>query len=412
MKFLKGCPGTSFVCIATSLASTMAQNWDRLERFISSDKPILIFIANPSLSHSSNWISIIQNHYANSKRIYWIYSGYKKFSIEKAHKTKKDIIYAETPKFIVFLLAIYLIKYLRSIQISTHAHYIGYPALLSLILPADKRILTSYGSDINVASYEFLKAELINFIIRNANIITYDDDRIKSRIQKFLMDSTDRSYSNTELCHLNFFIDDIHQLPDANSEKLSQLIEDGEFNILSLRNHEDIYDIRTLINAVHHIASLGFFNRKYKRVKVIIAGYGSEFSNNLRLSKEKLFDGLEVVMTGGFTRIKLLEMLKTSHLYISTSLSDSGFASSTIEALFAGLPVITSNTYSEQFLSLSNVSIETYEPADFCMLSKMIMKVANRYPYYLKKASKNKKRIYESFNKNRFLHECAKLYEP
>jgi glycosyltransferase involved in cell wall biosynthesis len=106
--------------------------------------------------------------------------------------------------------------------------------------------------------------------------------------------------------------------------------------IISLRNHDKIYDIETLI---HSIKKLIEFNKK---VKCLIYGNGTE---TIKLQQLTLALNLQnnISFMGRYRQQELPYIFSIMDCYVSTSLSDAGIAASTAEAMACELPSISSN---------------------------------------------------------------------
>jgi glycosyltransferase involved in cell wall biosynthesis len=100
-----------------------------------------------------------------------------------------------------------------------------------------------------------------------------------------------------------------------------------------LRSLEPIYDIETLINSIPIVL------KEIPEAKFVIAGGGSQKAK-LKEQAKSLGISQSVKFTGRMPNDRLPEYLNSADIYVSTSLSDAGLASSTAEAMACGLAVI------------------------------------------------------------------------
>ena len=113
-------------------------------------------------------------------------------------------------------------------------------------------------------------------------------------------------------------------------------IRDG-FTIISTRNFEPVYDLKTLVLAMPDILC------KYPDVNFVLVGKGSQEKELKDLAKELKIES-SIFFPGFISNADLPQLLNNCDIYISTSLSDAGIASSTAEAMACGVPVVVTDT--------------------------------------------------------------------
>ena len=113
-------------------------------------------------------------------------------------------------------------------------------------------------------------------------------------------------------------------------------IKDG-FTIISMRNFEPVYDLRSFILAMPEVLS------KYPDVNFLLIGQGSQEKELKDLVKELKIES-SVFFLGFISNVDLPQLLNSSDIYVSTSLSDAGIAASTAEAMACGVPVVITDT--------------------------------------------------------------------
>jgi len=213
-----------------------------------------------------------------------------------------------------------------------NAHYItsyGHLAVFSGFKPL---VVTAWGSDILVAPKESLIAkQTVKYVLKKADLITCDADHMKKAIIKL-------GASENKIEIINFGIDINRFLPgEKNLELAYRLGVSGFKTIISLRSFEPGYNLETLLK------SMVLVLKKYPAVKLIMVGGGSQegFLKNL-VSQLKIDDSVKFV--GLVLNDDLPDCLRLADIYVSTSLSDGGIASSTAEAMACGLPVVITDT--------------------------------------------------------------------
>jgi len=200
-----------------------------------------------------------------------------------------------------------------------HAHYAGVNGFIASLVNFHPFVLTAWGSDVLMAGKHFLKKFFVKYALGKANLITCDAFHMKEAMVRMGV--------NENKIKIIYFGVDV--------EKFSPGMAEGKQGnkIISLRSLEPIYNIETLIRAVPIVL------KDFSEVEFLVAGKGSEEQNLKNLAKD-LGVLKSVKFVGLISQEKLPEYFKKSDIYVSTSLSDAGLASSTAEAMACGLPVI------------------------------------------------------------------------
>ncbi len=114
----------------------------------------------------------------------------------------------------------------------------------------------------------------------------------------------------------------------------SQRAKSGSLNIVSTRNFYSIYNLEIFFQIIPEIAE------KFKNVRFFFLGDGP-LRNQYQEKIASLHLGKRVSFLGWQSRDKLAQVLRQSHIYISTSLSD-GASTSLLEAMASGcFPVVS-----------------------------------------------------------------------
>jgi len=111
----------------------------------------------------------------------------------------------------------------------------------------------------------------------------------------------------------------------------------NEPTVISLRNFEPVYDIETLLRAIPKVLET------VSTARFILGGKGG-LEDELKLLVAQLGIGHAVNFVGYIPNDQLPTILCSADVYVSTSLSDAGIASSTAEAMACELPVVVTDS--------------------------------------------------------------------
>ncbi|QEL66035.1 hypothetical protein OTERR_25590 [Oryzomicrobium terrae] len=300
----------------------------------------IIFLASAASVHSHKWVGLLSS---SAYKIYWISTHENNVG-----KISSNVNYLEFTKggavfrFFQALCALYRLSAAGKVII--HVHYIGYYALLAYLRPARRLVLTAWGSDVLINSRSFLKRVFLKLALARALLVTYDGGNMKKRL-------LDLGCSSNKLLPIRFGVDTRKFCKKAHAEDF------GVIKLISLRNHERIYDIETLLKAVKLLYVRGF----HIKLSLYGTGYDSSRLNNI---KNNL--GLESVVNfyGRYEYNELPSILKGNDIYISTSLSDSGLSSSTAEAMACGLAVVITDVGENSMWVKDGVSGKLFVPSN------------------------------------------------
>ena len=295
----------------------------------------ILYLAPGNSIHSKKWIEKIKS--LNPKNNYFWFS-YEKFQ----YKINKEIsVFSSSGKNKFRLIRIiYCIFQIVKLQKKNnfdliHIHSVGTYGIFSIIpiLFNIPFIVTPWGSDIIFGSRKFINTLIMKFIFFKATLITCDAIHICKLISKISPNANPKI--------INFGIDSSFFVGS-----LKNHIDQKSINIISTRNHEQIYNLETLINASKDLQNNNI------EFDLTIAGYGSQTEMLTKKSKDL---GLlkKVQFIGKYDYETLPELLNKHDLFISTSLSDAGIASSIAEAMACQKIVIVSDS-GENKLWISN----------------------------------------------------------
>jgi len=109
-------------------------------------------------------------------------------------------------------------------------------------------------------------------------------------------------------------------------------------NLLSLRNHEEVYDLRTLISAYYLALNNDWLPAK---TKLVIAGSGT-LTEELKSLVDSLGLSAKVSFCGHVSESDLGSLIRDCDIYVSTSLVD-GTSVSLLQAMATGRPAIVAD---------------------------------------------------------------------
>ena len=235
----------------------------------------------------------------------------------------------------------YYISYLKSLRRIVdsikpdiiHIHWIDKLPFIAVINKPYPVIVTAWGSDVLInPKNSYLSKFFLKRLLFRAQLITTDGIHLKSALSTFGIPENKIKIINfgTNLNEFNPF----KRVKHFSSELGYQ--SDIKFLVISIRSLNPLYDVSTFIRAIPLVIKL------FSQVGFIVVGDGKE-KNSLELLSKKLGVNGSVRFVGRLSDSQLQRFLASSDIYVSTSLSDAGLASSTSEAMASGLPVIVTD---------------------------------------------------------------------
>jgi len=340
-------------------------------------KEKLVFIAPANSIHSKKWIE----SFLNSKfKIYWISFYNKTIDIHddiEFHFLKSNLIYS------YFKLK----KLLNIIKPEiVHYHYLGFQLFLIPFLNIKNLVTSPWGSDIKFSKKKSIKGFFISKIFNKSKIITVDADFMFGEVEKFSKENLSKVSRINYGTDIKFF-------------KFNSKIKENIFKIISLRNHEEIYDIDKLILASSILKKNNF------NFCVNIFGSGSQ-SKSLKDLVKKLSLEDTIVFSGGYEYSKLPKLLHEYDLYISPSTSDAGLSASTSEAMSSGVSVLTADNSENPFWMNDNCGF-LFKTSSVDDLVIKINEIINKNQDELDLIRLNARKKIEKFND--YNNEMAKM---
>jgi glycosyltransferase involved in cell wall biosynthesis len=213
-----------------------------------------------------------------------------------------------------------------------HVHSVSGYAYMGMLIGFHPLVITPWGSDVLI---EAQKSKIERFFIRlalkKADLITCDGENTKEAMKNL-------GILSQKIKFITFGVD----IQKFKSGSGGNHIREKH----SLQNSKIVISIRTL-NPVHNvetfIKSIPLVLKHRPDTKFIIVGHGSEQEYLINLSKSlNIYNSIKFF--GKVEEDEIVACLQASDIYVSTSLSESGLAGSTAEAMACELPVINTDT--------------------------------------------------------------------
>ncbi len=353
----------------------------------------ICFLAGTNSIHSHRWA----NYFSDADHEIHLISF-----APTVQPVKKGIYYKEIisrlPKPLNFLeLIISARKAIKEIKPDVlHAHSAGIYGFAAVFTGFHPFVLTAWGTDILLNPRDLLKRPMIKLILKTADLITCDGDNTTEAMVNL-------GAAPEKIKRILFGTDVKKFKPTTNNKQLKT--KNKKIRIISLRSLEPIYDIETLIKAAAIVV------KTTPEIKFIIAGDGEQREYLTQLAENFGLLPQYLEFTGRYKNENLPQMLNNADIYVSTSLSDSGLAASTAEAMASGLPVIVSD-------SGDNKKWVDDGKGGFVIPCGDYQALAEKLIYLLKNPAKrksfgkhNRKIIEEKNNYYREMEKMEKLYE-
>ena len=207
----------------------------------------------------------------------------------------------------------------------------------------------------------------LRYILRNAGHITCDAVHMQEKMISL-------GAHPDKISVINFGADVEKYHPRQYDSNLKEKLKAKENDkiVISMRNHHEVYNIECLINAIPHVLE------KIPTTLFVIGGSGPLTEKYKRMASD-LNIGKNINFIGRVSQEELPSYLATSDVYISTSLSDAGLASSTGEAMAAETAVIITDVVDNGKWIQNDVNGLLFCPQDAKDLaSKVILLLENK----------------------------------
>jgi len=218
-----------------------------------------------------------------------------------------------------------------------HGHYLAHNGIVSSLVGKKTPVVVSaWGTDVTCYLQRYPFNKLMSHALKNIDLLTTCGDHLRrALLQQGLV--TEKTCINVP-----FGIDTKLFSPRV------PLGEKREYDVISNRHHEPIYDIQTLLRALHIVRV-----RYGMNLKALVLGDGSQTKYLMKLSRALGIES-QVTFKGRVPLDKMPEFLSTARIYVSCSLYD-GVSSSLLEAMSCGLvPVVSDIDANRPWVSIDN----------------------------------------------------------
>jgi glycosyltransferase involved in cell wall biosynthesis len=279
-----------------------------------------------------------------------------------------------------------------------HIHYV-LPYGLYAFLSRMPYILSVWGSDVLILPDKGrLSKFLISKVIKKAKLILYDGG------EHMLKRLSELGANTSRLNKIYFGTNTKVFSPSKRSKKIKKKLRmTNDFLIVSTRNLEPLYDLKTYIEAAALVL------KKRKDVNFILIGEGSQ-REELEELVRKLGISNNVKFIGKVSEEEMANYLASSDIYVSTSLSDAGISASTAEAMSCGIPVVITDFGDNSKWVIRGVNGFLFNLRDNKALAKYMLKLIENKKLRKSFGEINTKLIKEKNNYHKEMEKVNNLY--
>lgn len=348
----------------------------------------ICFLAASNSIHSHQWINFFSNL---GHKIIWI------SLVPATIKVSDNIEYYEFTSGIfssIFKVRKLIAKLNPDI---VHIHYLGYYGLLGLFSGAKCIVSTPWGSDIIEGKKSFLKRQILLRILNKTKLIICDAYHMRDELKKL-------NVPQNKINIIYFGVDTKKFVrKDRNLEILNKFNISNEITIISLRSFEPVYDIKTLILAAKIIL------KQIPDVHFLLVGRGT-LEKELKELVHSLSVDNSVHFTGFIDKQLLPSLLSSSDIYVSTSLSDAGLASSTGEAMSCETPVVISDSAENDQWINNKVNGFLFSTKNSEQLAEILINLIKNEPLRKKVGKEGRNIIIKKYDYENEMNKVNDLY--
>lgn len=287
-----------------------------------------------------------------------------------------------------------------------HAHYISTFGVISAFYKMHNNdvplILSPQGSDVLLPGYfplfRFMGRKLLKIAVAEATYIHVDGQNMIEVLKR--LDATD-----SKLKHICYGVDTQKFKPNSDGKCIYKNINYGQSPIIiSNRSLSKIYNIECLIQAIPLVL------KRVPNAKFVIAGKGPE-ENKLKKLALRLDVIENVEFLGYINNSDMPRYLTSSDVYVSTSLSDGGLATSTAEAMACGLPVVITDFDDNSMWVKDGINGYLFPPKDPEILAEKIVLLLNDPGNRALFGQRNREMITKKLDLHREMDKIEALYK-
>ena len=193
---------------------------------------------------------------------------------------------------------------------------------------------------------------------------------------------------------------DLRRFPESRRDRRPT----GEKTVVSTRRLEPVHDVRALVEAAPEIL------RACPGTRFVIGGTGSQ-EESLKHSACELGLQEHFRFMGFLEEPDLVRTLMDADLYVSTSVSESGLAASTAEAMAAGLPVVTTDVGDARRWIVGSRNGIVVPPGDPAALADAIIRLLRDDELARNLGRNNREVVEQSNNLENEMARFGQLYE-
>ena len=309
----------------------------------------ILFLADASSVHSYRWIK----YFSEKERVKVTWCSFAQNTMPELKNVEYKFI--DKGSLMGFFRAFRYIS--RKSPDIIHAHYLGWNGFLSLFFPKSRLVLTAWGSDIVYNSKKSLMRFFIKKMMKTADLITCDAHHLQDK-----MIELGAPRENVKI--VMFGIDE--NLFVSKRPPFSGLGEKEKFNVGSIRNLHPVYDVITFLRAAKVVLA--------QRDDVIfqVAGSGPDIGFLEEFVRQNsIEDGVKFL--GRLDSSQLFNFYDGLDIYVSTSLSDGGIASSTAEAMLCERPVVITDAAENGHWITDKENGRMFDCYDYISLANIIL---------------------------------------
>ncbi|MEI6123275.1 MAG: glycosyltransferase [Bacteroidota bacterium] len=296
----------------------------------------ICFVANAESIHTVRWVSYFVNR---GHEVHLIshkgrnIEGVVFHSLKTIGKSRITLERIRLVNLLTFIIrSLQTRKLIHKIKPDIiHAHNVILSGFYTSLSKMHPMVVTAWGTDVLIApKMNVVLKKIAKQVLKHADCITCDG--LNTREAMIALGAR-ADKINT----IFFGIDTKKNSPSQIDESLKQKLNITDYpSVISIRNFNPVYNVETLVRAIPLVLN------KIPDTKFILTGTGTEENNLIKLAGFLQVDK-SIVFTGNLASDDIPYYLASADLYVSTSLSDSGLAASTGEAMACALPVIVTD---------------------------------------------------------------------
>lgn len=271
-----------------------------------------------------------------------------------------------------------------------HAHYATSFGLLALVSGFNPLVVSAWGSDVLVAPKESIFLRLIvGQVLKHADALTSDSAYMSERMRELLKGQKQILKTVTMGVSRDWF----EKIPELTKKNLQ---------ILSLRGHQEIYNIDVIIQAMVEVV------KKVPEAKLVIAGEGPETPSLKKLASSLGLDK-SIQFVGQLPHALVQNYLTESSISVSVPSSDAT-AVSLLETMACGaFPVVSDLPANREWIN-SEVNGLLVPAKNAQALSQALLRALEEKEMRIRAQEINKQRVKDKAIWEENMREMEELY--